>query len=347
MTKNIRKNHPGLFDYENRMEKLGRISWPLERLNERIDFEMFRPQLEEMFEREAKGPGGRPRYDLVMMFKVLVLQRYYNLSDEQAEYQINDRLSFQRFLGLDLADTVPDQKTIWAFREQINRDKGEKKLFARFDRQLRENGLVGREGKIVDASFVDVPRQRNSRDDNDQIKSGEIPESFKGNKPLLRQKDMNARWTKKGQEVHYGYKNHVKANSRTKLIEKYTVTDASVHDSQVLEDLMDEWDEEVYADSAYRGEEIEEKLRRRHIRSSIHEKGYRNHPLSEDQKRENRKKSKIRARIEHIFGYMTNSMFDGLRLRFIGERRNAAGIGLLNLVYNMFRYEQILRLNLV
>lgn len=346
MSKFIHKMAPGFFDYDQRLDKLSKTAQPLERLDARIDWEMFRPTLEELILKQGKAPGGRPRHDVVMMFKILVLQRYYNLSDEQAEFQINDRLSFQKFLGMTLADTVPDQKTIWLFRETLGRGNGVKKLFKSFDRHLATKGLVGKEGKIIDASFVDVPRQRNGRDDNKKIKDGEVPESFTENENVGEQKDMDARWTKKNQEVHYGYKDHVKAGAKTKLIEDYVVTDASVHDSQAVEDLVKEGDGQLHADSAYTGKPIEKVLAEKKIESKIHEKGYRNRPLTEKQKISNREKSKIRVRIEHIFGHMTNSMRDGLKMRFIGMQRITAGIGLLNLVYNMARYEQIVRLQL-
>lgn len=346
MKKYILQRSPGFFDYDQRLEKLSKTAPPLERLDARIDWEMFRSTLEALILKGGKAPGGRPRHDPVMMFKILVLQRYYNLSDEQAEFQINDRLSFQKFLGMTLADTVPDQKTIWLFREMLGRGDGMKKLFKRFDSHLASRGLVGKEGKIIDASFVDVPRQRNSRDDNDKIKAGEVPESFTQNKNVGEQKDVDARWTKKNSEVHYGYKDHVKAGAKRKLIEDYVVTDASVHDSQAIKDLVKEGDGELHADSAYTGKPVEAILIGKKIGSQIHEKGYRNHPLTEEQKASNREKSRIRVRIEHIFGHMTNSMRDGLKMRCIGMRRMTAGIGLLNLVYNMARYEQIVRLQL-
>jgi IS5 family transposase len=328
------------------MAELSRKAHALEKLDGRIDWEMFRKIMECATNKEAKGPGGRPRYDCVMMFKVLVLQRYYNLSDEQTEFQIKDRLTFQKFLGLSLSDTVPDEKTIWLFREELMKARVVEKLFRRFEKHLSDAGLTGQEGKIIDASFVDVPRQRNSREENTQIKSGEIPESFQDNENRLRQKDVEARWTKKGEEVHYGYKNHVKADKTTKLIEDYEVTDASVHDSQPVGDLVEEDDGTLHADSAYTGEAIETILEENNVRGEICEKGYRNHPLTKRQKKKNRKKSKIRARVEHIFGFMTNTMKDGLKMRWIGMKRVTAGIGLLNLFYNMARYEQILRLKL-
>lgn len=347
MKKTIARREPGLFDYQNRMVELSRKANALEKLDGRIDWEMFRRLLDRATVKEAKGPGGRPSYDCVMMFKVLVLQRYYNLSDEQTEFQINDRLTFQKFLGLSLSDKVPDEKTIWLFREALGKIGVVEKLFRRFEKHLGEAGLTGKEGKIIDASFVDVPRQRNSREENAEIKSGKVPESFGEDENKQRQKDVDARWAKKGEEVHYGYKNHVKADKTTKLIEDYEVTDASVHDSQAIEGLVEDDDGVLHADSAYTGEAIEAILEENGVKGKICEKGYRNHPLTEVQKKRNNKKSKIRVRVEHIFGFMTNSMRDGLKMRWIGKRRIAAGVGLLNLVYNMARYEQIIRLQLV
>ncbi|HWQ94552.1 MAG TPA: IS5 family transposase [Gammaproteobacteria bacterium] len=276
----------------------------------------------------------------------IIAIKHYNLSDEQTEYQINDRLSFQKFLGLTLSDSVPDQKTIWLFREGLIRRGQVKSLFRRFEQHLHEAGLMGREGKMIDASFVDVPRQRNSREENKEIKEGTVPESFQQNENRRAQKDMAARWAKKGAEVHYGYKNHVKADRTTKLIEDYEVTDASVHDSQAVEDLVEAGDGIVYADSAYTGAAIETILEEHGVTGEICEKGYRNHPLTKAQKKRNQKKSKIRARVEHVFGFMTNTMKDGLKMRWIGMPRITGGIGLLNLVYNLARFEQILRLKL-
>jgi len=347
MKKPKQKQEPGLFDYSNRMQKLSEVLSPLDKLDTHIDWEIFRPLLEELLQRQEQGLGGRPPYDPVMMFKIIVLQHYYNLSEEQTEFQINDRLTFQKFIGLTLAETVPDKNTIWDFKENLKVKGGIEKLFKLFEKHLRDAGLVGQEGKIIDASFVDVPRQRNSREENEVIKAGAIPLEFGKNKDKLSQKDTNARWTKKGNEVHYGYKNHVKADRKSKLIEDYVVTDASVHDSQVTDDLTKKGDVELHADSAYRGDDIEKQLSKKEIKSQIHDRAYRNHPLSEEQKKTNREKSKIRVRIEHIFGFVTNSMRDGFKLRSIGTERIVAGIGLINLVYNMARYEQIVRLKLV
>ena len=276
-------------------------------------------------------------YDRVLLFKILILQRLYNISDDEIEYQINDRLSFMRFLDLSLADDVPDSKTIWLFKNKLANSEVDKELFDIFNKELEKKGLMINEGTIIDASFVEVPKQRNKKEENEDIKNGKVPEEWKRNKNKLRQKDTDARWTKKNNHSYYGYKNHVKVENKSKLIKKYEVTDASVHDSQVLEKLLDETDENkpVYADSAYVGQE--EIFAKKKVKSQVCEKGYRGKPLTKEQKEENRKKSKVRARVEHVFGFIENSM-NGSFIRSIGIKRAKFNIGLMNLTYNICRF---------
>lgn len=332
----------GFFDQDIRLSKLSDLGDPLERLSNGVDFEMFRELLVENMMKGSKGKGGRPPYDYVLLFKILILQRFYNLSDDQVEYQINDRMSFMRFLGLTIADDVPDSKTIWNFREKLLDLELIEAIFDLFLKELEKLGLIAKEGKIMDASFVEVPRQRNTRDENREIKEGNIPESFKKNPHKLAQKDTDARWTKKNNVNYYGYKNHIKTDAKSKLITKYLVTSASVHDSQVIEPLLDEKDkgEEFYADSAYTGEQQERIIEKKEMINQITEKGYKNKPLTEEQKANNRIKSKVRSRVEHVFGFMENSM-GGMYFRNIGFTRIAGAIGLMNLTYNMFRKIQL------
>lgn len=326
-----------------KLEKLTKKKDPLMRLKEEINWKIFLPILDNVFAKEPKGKGGRPPFDYLLMFKIVILQRCYNISDEQMEYQINDRLSFMRFLDLGLSDTVPDQNTIWLFKENLIKANVIERLFKKFESQMEKEGMIVKEGSIVDATIVEVPRQRNSKEENQQIKEGRIPEQWEEKPAKLRQKDTDARWMKKNGENHYGYKNHIKVCRKTKMITKYEVTDASVHDSQAIEELLDKSDShhELYADSAYsRQGGIKVTLKKRKIRNRIHEKGYKEKPLTEKQKDMNRKKSKIRARIEHIFGFMTNSMKD-IFIRTIGKVRARATIGLMNLTFNMSRYLQL------
>jgi transposase, IS5 family len=332
----------GLFDEDFRMEKISKLGDPLEKLNLVVRWGIFRPIIENGLKHEAKGPGGRPPYDYIMMFKILILQRLYNISDAQLEYQINDRMSFMKFLGLSLSDTVPDGTTIWFFREQLVKAGVMKKLFNRFLRELGYHDIITREGSIVDATFVDAPKQRNSKKENDEIKKGKTPDEWKepDAEHKLRQKDVDARWAKKNNETHYGYKDHVKADKDSKIIVDYTVTDASVHDSQELANLVNrKKDKSLYADSAYKGLEIEKCLGKK-VKNNINEKGYRNRPLTAAQKKRNKKKSKVRARVEHIFGLMTKSL-RGITIRSIGIERASFNIGLLNLTYNLCRYRYL------
>jgi IS5 family transposase len=334
-----RQRDYGFFDQDIRLSKLSALGDPLEKLNAGIDFDIFRNLLEAGLTKPIKGKGGRPPYDYVLMFKILILQRYYNLSDDQTEYQINDRMSFMRFLDLTIADDIPDSKTVWLFREQLVNLELIEPLFRLFIKELERLNLIVNEGKIVDASFIEVPRQRNSRDENEQIKDGETPDAFKGNPNRLRQKDVDARWTKKNNQTFYGYKVHVNSDRKHKIIVKYIVTAASVHDSQPIDALLAPGPvegEELHADSAYSGEGQAATIASRGMKGQVCEKGYKNHPLDEMQRTNNRIKSRVRARVEHIFGFMEGSM-GGMFQQAIGQKRIAGIAGLMCLTYNLFR----------
>lgn len=343
------KGQPGFFDLAERHDKLTQMRDPLVMLKKEVDWEAFRGDLAKMHEKDRKSAAGAKPWDVVRMFKLLILQQTYNLSDEQIEYQIRDRLSFMRFLGLRLEDKVPDAKTVWLFREHLATHGLTEKLFARFHEQLAQRGFVTKGGQMIDATFVEVPRQRNSREENALINEDAIPVEWgkSENKNKLAQKDVCARWAKKGDETHYGYKNHVNADDEHKLVQSYAVSDAAVHDSQVFDELLDHTVDDkgdkrpVYADSAYRSKEQEEKLAQAKIASRICEKGARNHPLTDAQKASNKSKSKTRVRVEHVFA--TQAQMGGHIVRTIGLVRAAVKIGLMNLAYNMKRLGQLLR----
>lgn len=331
---------PGFFDLDDCYAELSRNGDPLEALEAAVPWEAFRYRLNKALGRGEKvGAGGRPPFDCVLMFKVLVLQSLYNLSDDQTEYQIRDRLSFRRFLGLSMDGRVPDAKTIWLFRELLVKAGAVEKLFALFNRHLEENGLRAMGGQIIDASFVHVPVQRNDRDENDALKAGEVPEDWLEAPAKLRQKDTDARWTKKNEISHYGYKNHINTDRRFKLIRKYDVTSAEKHDSTAFDAVFDPDNTcaDLWADSAYRSAEREADLKERMIRSHIHHKGRRNKPLSKCKQAVNKRRSKVRVRVEHVFGHQAGSM-GGTLVRTIGMARAKTKIGLKNLAYNMRRF---------
>ena len=334
-----KKRTHGLFDEHFRLEKINTLKDPLVKLNAIINWEDFRPIIDNAFPINEPSKGGRPNYDRVMMFKVLVIQRIYNLSDDAAEFQILDRMSFNRFLGLQLCDSVPDSKTIWHYREQLVNGGVFDSAFDLLNTKLCKASLVLNTGTIVDARITEVPKQRNTRDENQKIKKGDIPENWKDKPNKLRQKDIDADWLKKNGKNYYGYKNHVKIDTDSKLITEYQVTPASVHDSVVLDDLLNKSDKgkTIHADSAYSGEPCNKIIRKYKMKNKVHKKSYRNSPLSKYQKKKNKEKSSIRARVEHVFAQFWVSIAGNSYIRYIGLERIAAAIGMQNIVYNLQR----------
>jgi IS5 family transposase len=331
----------GFFDTDQRLVALSAKGDPLEAIDRLVPWESFRAEIEAVVltpDVMKKSFAGRKPVDAIVMFRMLVLQALHNLSDEQTEYQVRDRFSFTRFLRLGIEDRIPDATTLWLFREKLAKASLIEKLFERFDQHLAAQGYMARGGQMVDATIVPVPKQRNSRDENEALKVGETPAAWEQKPAKLRQKDRDARWTKKHGKSFFGYKNHVNADAKHKLIRRYEVTDAAVHDSQALDSLLsnDNTSTDVFADSAYRSAEMEAKLKARGFRSHIHRRAHRNRPLSDAQTRANRAKSAIRARIEHVFGAQQNSA-GGRIVRAIGIVRARAKIGLQNLAYNMRR----------
>jgi len=265
----------GLFNIELRLRELDAAGDPLVRLKRAIDWEQFRRYTDSIREKERKTNAGRRAYDTILMFKILILQSLYNLSDDAMEYQIRDRISFMRFLGLSLGDRVPDAKTIWLFREQLREGELVEPLFALFDRYLNDHGFVAQKGQIIDASIVAAPRQGNTRKENETIKQGETPTEWEEKPAKLVQKDVDARWTKKNDVTHFGYKNHICVDVAHKLIREWAVTDAALHDSQIFEELIDDDNtrRELWADSAYRSQMSLEQLKQWGLREHLQRKG--------------------------------------------------------------------------
>ena len=338
----------GLFDADERLAVLSRKGDPLLAIDALVPWESFRADIEAAVLTPAearKSPAGRKPIDAIVLFRMLVLQALYNLSDEEAEYQVNDRMSFGRFVGQGIETRIPDATTLWLFREKLAKAGLMEKLFERFEQHLQAKGYIARGGQMVDATIVPVPRQRNTREENEAVKSGQTPQDWSRKPAKNRQKDKDARWTKKHGKSFYGYKNHVNADARHKLIRGYGVTDASVHDSQKLDGLLSKANTsaDVYADSAYRSAEAEAKLKARGFRSRIHVRANRNRPLTAAQEAANKRRSKVRARIEHVFGAQQNAR-GGRLVRTIGIVRAKAKIGLMNLAYNIRRLATLERM---
>ena len=272
-----------------------------------------------------------------MMFRMLVLQSLYNLSDEQIEYQVRDR-HIHAVCRSRVGGWHPRRHDAVAFPGEASRAGLIETLFDRFDQHLNAKGYIARGGQIVDASIVPVPKQRNTREENEAVERGETPAEWEQEPAKNRQKDKDARWTKKHGRSFFGYKNHVNVDRTHKLIRRYAVTDAAVHDSRKLNGLLHRGNtsKDVFGDSAYRSAATEATLKARGFRSRIHVRAARGHPLSKAKAAANRAKSRIRARIEHVFGAQETAP-GGRIVRTIGIVRARLKIGLRNLTYNVRR----------
>src|SRR6476619_797683 len=234
--------HLGFFDADKRLQALSARGDPLEAIDHPVPWESFRAEIEAVVLTPydlKKSSAGRKTFDAILMFRMRVLQALHSLSDEQVEYQVRDRLSFSRVLGLASEDSIPDATTLWLFREKLAKAGLIEQLFDRFDQHLAAKGYMARGGQIIDASIVLVPTQRNSRDENAELQAGRTPAGWKQKPAKVRQKDRDARWTKKHGRSFFGYKNHVNADAKHKLIRHYAVGNAAVHDSQKLDGLLD------------------------------------------------------------------------------------------------------------
>jgi len=341
-----------LFGVETQLEKLTKMGDQLLVMRDEIDWEMFRSAIEKAIRKSNYAKGGRPPWDVVLMYKIVILQQWYNLADENTEYQINDRLTFQRFLGIECGDKVPDKNTIWDFKQALVDANIDRKLFELFNETLKQKGIITHEGSIIDASFVTVNKRHTTKKDDESLKEDDLPHDLldkcaqrlekgeiKDIKNVLRQIDKDARWTKKNDESFFGYKDHVKCDKKSKIITDFSVTDAAVHDSQELIDLVDNDDKSVDLDAGYAGEGLTQAVLEKcpNVILNVCARAYRNRPLTDEEKSINKIISRRRCRIEHIFGYMTRFM-GGLTLRCHGIERVYRDICNKNLAYNLKRF---------
>lgn len=322
-----------IFDEGNRLEKLNKLGNVLKKLDDMVDWSVFRPILDEAVPRTKNPKGGRPAYDNLLMFKVLLIKRLFNLSADETEFQINDRMSFMNFLKLGIEDTVPDAKTIWNYENMLAQKGAGEKLFSIFSKQIEAKGYITKTGSIVDASFIEAPKRKNTKEQREKLKSGEIPNEWndKEHPQKLRQRDIDATWTLKGDEAHFGYKDTVKVDLDSKLIADYNVTTDSVNDLTAADGIFDETDKVAYGDAAYPALALPE-----NVENQICERASRNHPLSKEQKESNHKKAKLRCRVEHVFAGFVQ-MVGGTYIRCKSMIRARFSISMLNMLYNMRR----------
>lgn len=331
------------FDLHHRKEQLSKFGDPLEKLSRIVDFEVFRPTANRVIKRD-KIVEGRPSFDVILMIKILILSSLYNLSDEQMEYQIKDRLSFMRFLNLTLQCRIPDAKTIWLYREKFRKENIINEIFDDFVRLLEGMGYVAKAGQIMDATIIECPKQRNTRSENETIKENKIPDGWAINANKMAQKDCDARWfvkfKRKKEEsnsvdlatLYFGYKNHIGIDNRYKFIRKFCVTPANVYDGDYCTDLLSQNNDskDVFGDKHYGSEKNLNLVKCLGFEAKMHSA----------KKRSPNTYASVRARVEHVFAYQKNSMKLTL-IRTIGLARAATKIALANLAYNMQRLVSI------
>jgi IS5 family transposase len=341
-----------LFGTETQLAKLSKMGDQLEKMKEKIDWELFRKPLEKSIRKPDYKKGGRPPWDVVLMYKIVMLQQWYNLADEATEYMINCRLDFMRFLDIECGSKVPDGNTIWDFKQSLADTEVDRELFELFNSELSKEGIITKKGSIIDATFVTVDKRHTTKKDDKSLKEGDCPHDLhakcaerlekgeiKNVENVFNQLDFDARWVKKGDESFFGYKDHVKCDRESKIITDFTVTDASVHDSQELIYLINKEETTVDLDSGYTGKDIKRKILEAYpnVKLNVCARSYRNRPLTEEEKAINKIISKRRCRIEHIFGYITRFM-GGLTIRCHGIKRAYRDICNKNLAYNLKRY---------
>ena len=323
-----------LFADEHHRKKIDTLGDPLAEIESYIDFAALAAEIDRVAPRPVSAQGGRPPYPTDTMVRILVLKRLYNLSDEQMEYQLLDRMSYKRFCGLANATNIPDRTTVWTFENRIG-ELGAKALFDGVSTQLLRKGFIARGGQIIDATLVPAPKQHNSRAEKALIEQDAMPADWKPAK--RRQKDIDATWTKKHGKSYFGYKLSINVDKKYKIIRKIETGTASTHDSQHFDVVLDVLNTscDVYADRGYPSVAREDWLKGNGFRNQIQRKGKRNKPLSECQQRRNQRIAKTRARVEHVFAAV--EQMGGKLFRTIGQARANFAMTMMAACYNLKR----------
>ncbi|BFU96879.1 MAG: IS5 family transposase [Nitrospira sp.] len=249
---------------------------------------------------KAEGPG-RPPIGIERMLRLHCLQQWFNLSDPAVEEALYNSRAMRQFVGIDLGrEPVPDETTICKFRHLLEAHELGKQLFARIGTYLAAQGLTVSRGTIVDATIISAPSSTKNR---------------------TKERDPEMHQTKKGNQWYFGMKAHIGVDSRTKLIHSVAATAANIHDSQVLPKLLHGQETRVWGDSAYSGQRDVMQRHAPRAKSFVQTKAHRHQPLSEPERARNRTKSKVRAKVEHVFLVMKR-IFGWAKVRYRGLAKN-------------------------
>lgn len=327
MTKHRQMTFADIEISQNR--KASRVSLKLDKINSLVDWEKVL-ELVSVIDRTSKEKGGCPHKDILVKVKMLFLQSLYNLSDPELEDQVNDRLSFQHFVGLDMGTSVPDYSTIWRFRDRLSEEGIGEKLFNLINSFLDQKGLFVKKGTIVDATIVESTNRPLSKSKRKELES----------KPSS-QIDTDAHSTSKRGKKYFGYKGHIGTDMGSKLIRKRKMTSAQAHDSKFTEDLLSGDEQAVFGDSAYGKIADKQTARKKGIYYGMLDKGTRRKGLSASQRKRNKKKSKVRSAVEHPFGYIKEKL-NYKRCVAKNLRRNSFIFDMNCILYNIFRADYLL-----
>lgn len=323
-----------LFAQNQRMSKLSKLGDPLVELDSLVDFAALAAVV------DAKAPRtsslcGRPAYATELMVRMIILQQFYGLSDDQVEYQVNDRSSFQRFLRLEHSSQIPDSKTLWAFRERIKKAEVLAGLFSEVKRQIGAKGYIARGGQVIDGTLIRAPVQHFTKEEKAILDQGNIPEDW--SKAKRAQKDLDATWTQKHGKSYFGYKASVSVDVANKLIQTDVISTASAHDTKHFEEALDTANTSrlVLADKGYADGPRESRLKAAGWRLEIQRKAKKGKSLSACQAQRNKRIAKTRARGEHVFA--TVKQMGGGLVRTIGLARAKVQLTLNAMAYNFKR----------
>ena len=306
-------------------ERVGRNA-KLERIDALVDWKKLAKLVNGIY----AAPLGRPSYPPVVMVKLMVLQQWYDASDEAMEEALWDRISFKRFVGLGIEDNVPDHSTISRFRKEVTERGLGRRLFKELACQLDRRGLFVKQGTLLDATIVEAQARRPSSPEHPGAKSTVDPD---------------ATWTQKGGRAYFGYKAHIGLDAGSGLIRKAVFTPANVNDTEVANELVSGDEAAVYADKAYGTKERSELLKSLGIKDRIMRRGNKHHPvLPYWERRRNTLISRLRSPMENVFGTLKRS-YGYRRVRYMGLERNATEWFFKCMAYDLRRADRLLGCN--
>lgn len=336
----IKRRIPGSFVGVDVTRRTRRSKF-LQQIDTLIDWSVFEKELHKVCKRSIQDAAGRPAYNPLVLFKMLLLQTWYNLSDMGVEDMVNENLAANAFCGLRVEDTVPDHSTLSRFRSELVEKKAMSRLLAKLNVQLTHQGVLVQQGSILDAAITPTSRKPHGKPTYKLPEHPDTPPT----KELKSGVDQEAAWVKKGNKLQYGYKRHYLAAEETGLVIAVHTTSANVHDGQCIEACLDQValprGSRLLADKGYCSAKNDQLLRQRGLRSGIQRKAARNRPLSRWEKRYNVLVGRSRYKIERVFGSIKR-WFGRLEARYVGMAKTHGQHVLEAMAYNLYELPGII-----